>query len=163
MHEMDATTTTSRRVSSARVALLRNRSISSFRDEFLLDVRVGARDVCLGLVEVVVRDEILDGVLGEELAELGPELRSERLVWREHQRGPLLLRDDVGDGEGLPGPGHPEEDLLALALHQSAVERADRFRLVTSRCEGRKQLESGHPSSLIAARRAPNSPQSSER
>ncbi len=33
MHEIDATTITSRRVSSARVALLRSRSISSLRDE----------------------------------------------------------------------------------------------------------------------------------
>ena len=46
------------------------------------DVGVGARDVGLGLVVVVVRDEVLDGVLREELAELGVELRGERLVGR---------------------------------------------------------------------------------
>jgi hypothetical protein len=32
---------------------------------FLLDIGVGARDVGLGLVIVVVRDEILDRVVGE--------------------------------------------------------------------------------------------------
>ena len=68
------------------------------------------------------------------------------------ERRPLLLRDDVGDGERLAGPGHAEEDLLALALDQSAIERADGLGLVTGGCEGREQLESGHASSLVAAR-----------
>jgi hypothetical protein len=38
------------------------------------DVGVGARDVGLRLIVVVVADEVLDGVLGEELAELAVEL-----------------------------------------------------------------------------------------
>ena len=46
----------------------------------LLDVEVARRDVRLRLVVVVVRDEVLDGVVREELAELGVELRRERLV-----------------------------------------------------------------------------------
>ena len=40
----------------------------------LLDVGVGLRDVRLGLVVVVVGDEVLHGVLGEDLAELVREL-----------------------------------------------------------------------------------------
>ena len=36
----------------------------------LLDEGVRARDVRLGLVVVVVADEVLDGVVGEELGEL---------------------------------------------------------------------------------------------
>ena len=55
----------------------------------LLDVEVGLRDVRLGLEVVVVRDEVLDRVLGEELAELVAELRRERLVVRDDERGPL--------------------------------------------------------------------------
>ena len=46
----------------------------------LLDVGVRLRDVRLGLVVVVVRDEVLDGVVGQQLAELVGELRGERLV-----------------------------------------------------------------------------------
>jgi len=46
----------------------------------LLDVEVAARDVGLGLVIVVVGDEVLDRVLGEVGAELVAELRGERLV-----------------------------------------------------------------------------------
>ena len=126
----------------------------------LLDVGVGARDVGLGLVEVVVGDEVLHGVLGEELAELRPELGRERLVRREHQRRTLLLGDDVGDREGLARPGDAEQDLLALALGQPAIERRDGGGLITGGFEGREQLEGGHPSSLVAAELPPNSAQS---
>ena len=89
MHETEATMTTSRRVSSCEVAAWRSRSMSSFRERVLLDVEVGLRDVRLGLVVVVVRDEVLDRVAGEELAELVAELRGERLVVRDHERRPL--------------------------------------------------------------------------
>ena len=65
------------------------------------DVGVGARDVRLGLVVVVVGDEVLDRVLGEELLELGAELRGERPVGRQDQRRPLPALDDVRHGERL--------------------------------------------------------------
>ena len=46
----------------------------------LLDVGVGGRHVRLRLVVVVVGDEVLDPVLGEELLELVGQLGGERLV-----------------------------------------------------------------------------------
>jgi hypothetical protein len=46
----------------------------------LLDVGVGGGDVGLGLVVVVVADEVLDGVVGEELPELVGQLGGEGLV-----------------------------------------------------------------------------------
>ena len=52
----------------------------------LLDVEVGLRDVRLGLVVVVVGDEVLDGVVREELPELVAELGGERLVVGDHER-----------------------------------------------------------------------------
>ena len=55
--------------------------------------------VRLGLVVVVVGDEVLDPVLGEELAELAGQLRGEALVRREDQRRPLDLGDDARDRE----------------------------------------------------------------
>ena len=58
-------------------------------ERVLLDVRVRRGDVRLGLVVVVVADEVLDGVVGEELLELAVELRRQRLVVRDDQRGPL--------------------------------------------------------------------------
>ncbi len=48
----------------------------------LLDVRVRARQVGLGLVVVEVGDEVLHGVVREEVAQLGVELGSQRLVVR---------------------------------------------------------------------------------
>ena len=58
-----------------------------------LDVGVGRGDVGLGLVVVVVADEVLDGVLGKEALELLVELRGERLVMRHHERGPVDARN----------------------------------------------------------------------
>jgi hypothetical protein len=49
----------------------------------LLDEQVALRHVGLGLVVVVVADEVLHRVLREELAELAVQLRGQRLVRRE--------------------------------------------------------------------------------
>src|SRR3979409_774607 len=59
----------------------------------LLDVEVLRRHVGLRLVVVVVGDEVLDRVLGEELPELVAELRRQGLVVGDDQRGPLDLLD----------------------------------------------------------------------
>ena len=58
---------------------------------FLLDVGVRPRHVGLGLVVVVVGDEVLDRVVGEEALELAVELGGERLVGREDDRRALGL------------------------------------------------------------------------
>jgi len=70
MQLTEATITTSRRSKSERVAESRRRSISSLIRGLLLDVGVGGRDVRLGLVVVVVGDEVLDRVVREEALEL---------------------------------------------------------------------------------------------
>src|SRR5215210_5136383 len=69
----------------------------------LLDKGVRARDVSLGLVVVVVADEVLDGVVGEELGELAGELRRERLVVRDDERRTPSLLYYSGHSVGLPG------------------------------------------------------------
>ena len=58
---------------------------------FLLDVEVAGGDVGFGLVVVVVGDEVLDGVVGEEGFELVVELGGEGLVVREDESGALDL------------------------------------------------------------------------
>ena len=77
-----------------------------------LDVGVGAWEVGLRLVVVEVGDEVFDGVLGEELLQLGIKLGGERLVVRKDERWPLGLLDDVGNGERLPRSRCPQEDLV---------------------------------------------------
>ena len=81
---------------------------------FFLDVGVGARHVGFGLVVVVVGDEVLDRVVGEEALELAVELRRQRLVGRQDQRRALRRGDDVRHGEGLARAGDAEQHLVAL-------------------------------------------------
>src|SRR5262249_60189562 len=57
-------------------------------ERVLLDVRVRGRDVGRGLVVVVVADEVLDRVPGEELLELSVELGGQGLVVGDDQGGP---------------------------------------------------------------------------
>ena len=56
-----------------------------------LDVQVVARHIGFRLVVIVVGDEVLDRVLGEELLELGVELGCQGLVVRHDQRRLLQL------------------------------------------------------------------------
>src|SRR6185437_891738 len=103
---------------------------------FLLDVEVAGGDVSLGLVVVVIADEVLDGVGGEEGLELVVELRGEGLVVREDERGPLHLLDDGGHGEGFAGAGDAEQDLVLFAGGEAVDELADGARLVALRAIG---------------------------
>ena len=89
----------------------------------LLDVEVGLRDVRLGLVVVVVGDEVLDGVVREELAELVAELRRERLVVGDHERRATDLLDDPRHRRRLAGAGRAEQRLVALARCEPGRER----------------------------------------
>ena len=102
---------------------------------FLLDIGVGARDVGLGLVVVVVADEILDRVVGEERPELAVELRRQRLVGGEHQRRPLGLLDHLRHREGLAGAGDAEQHLGAVAALDALDQVGDRLRLIPLRIE----------------------------
>ena len=102
----------------------------------LLDEDVPLRDVCLGLVVVVVAHEVAHRVVREELAHLLVELRGERLVVAHDQRGALRARDHVGHGEGLAGAGRTEQRLEAITRRQAAQELLDRLRLVPG---GRKR------------------------
>ena len=90
MQLTDATMITSRRSKSAFVAAWRSLSISSLRLESFSMYVSDRGQVRLRLVVVEVADEVLDGVVREEVAELGVELGGERLVVGEDERRPLL-------------------------------------------------------------------------
>ena len=93
----------------------------------LLDVEVLRRDVGLGLVVVVVGDEVLDPVVGEELAELVAELRGEGLVVGDHQRRALHPLDHPRHRERLPRPGRAEQGQEALVGLEPLGEPAIAF------------------------------------
>ena len=111
----------------------------------LLDVGVRLRDVGLGLVVVVVGDEVLDRVVRQQLPELVGELRGQRLVGLHHQRGALQLLDRPGDRRGLAGAGRTEQDDVLLPRLDALLDVRDRGRLVAGRRVVRQHLERGDP------------------
>ncbi len=125
---------------------------------FLLDVGVGARDVRLRLVVVVVGDEILDRVVREERLELAVELGGERLVGREDERRALRRLDDLGRRVGLARAGDAEQHLVALLRVDAGDELRDRRRLVALRLEIRNDLQRDAALGLLRARRAMRHP-----
>ena len=102
---------------------------------FLLDIGVRAGDVGLGLVVVIVADEIFHGVFREIGLELGIELGGQRLIGREDDRRPLGFLDDFRHGEGLAGARRPQQNLVLVAILDALHQVTDRGRLVAGRFE----------------------------
>ena len=107
----------------------------------LFDEGVRLGDVGLGLVVVVVGDEVLDGVVWEQLAELGGELGGERLVRLKDQSGTLQLLDEPGRGGALTRARRTHEDDVLFAVSDARSQLPDRLGLVARRCVGRDNLE----------------------
>ena len=125
-------------------------SINRFVDGALfLDVGVGPGDVSLGHIVVVVAHEILDGVVGEKALELAIELRCQRLVVREDQRGSLHCLDHLRHRERLARAGDAEKDLVELLVLYTLNEIGDRLRLVARRLVVRRDAEFPAPLELV--------------
>src|SRR5579862_1076873 len=110
----------------------------------LLDVEIGLRDVRLGLVVVVVRDEVLDRVAREELAELVTELGGERLVVGDDERRLADLFDRPRHRRRLACAGGADEGLEALTLVEAGRQLGDRPRLVAGRAVRIRGFQRGH-------------------
>ena len=110
----------------------------------LLDVEVLARDVRLGLVVVVVRDEVLDRVVGEERPELVAELGGQRLVVRHDERRALDALDDARHRHRLAGTGGAQEGDHPVASGQRCRGFVDGPRLVGGGGEDRIQAKLWH-------------------
>ena len=109
--------------------------------QVFLDKRIGRRNIGLGLVIVVVGDEILDGVLGEEILEFAVQLGRQRLVVAHDQRRFVQRRDHVGHRERLARTGDPEQRVVLAAAAQRVDELRDRLGLVAGRLVLRNQFE----------------------
>ena len=107
-----------------------------------IGVRVG--DIRLGLVIIIIGDEVLHRVVGEELLELGAQLGGQGLVVGQHQGGPLDGLDDLGHGEGLAGAGDAQEDLLLQSVLDPRRQGGDGLRLVAGGLVFGYDLESRH-------------------
>jgi hypothetical protein len=110
----------------------------------LLDEGVRRRHVGLGLVIVVVGDEILHRVVREKRLEFAIELRRQGLVRRQYQSRALHLGDHIGNAERLARAGHAEQRLVGQAGLDALDHLADRGRLVASGLETGHELEFGH-------------------
>ena len=96
---------------------------------FNIDVALG--DICLGLIIIVVTDEIMHRIVGEKFLEFAVELSGQRLVVRHDQRGPLHRLNDVGHGESLARSGHAHQDLLFFAGLQAGYQGFDGLGLIS--------------------------------
>ncbi len=100
---------------------------------FLLDIDVAGGDVRFRLVVVVVADEVLDRVFGEERLEFVVELRGERLIVGQDQCRPAGGLDHLGHGEGLSGSRDAEQNLVLLPLAHPPREFLDSGFLIAPR------------------------------
>ncbi len=125
---------------------------------FLLDVRVGPRHIGLGLIVIVVGNEVFDGIVGEEALELAVELRRQRLVGRENQGRPVGGGDHLGHGEGLAGAGDAEQHLVALLALHAVDEFGDGRGLVALGLVFGTQLERDAAFRLVGPGRAMRHP-----
>ena len=110
----------------------------------LLDVSVSCRQVRFRLVEVVVGDEIMHGVLGEELPVLLGELGRQGLVVRDNQGRLADFVDDVGYGKGLARASHAKQGLMSQPLLNPIDQLDNRLGLVSGRLERPVNLENSH-------------------
>ncbi len=113
-----------------------------------LDEGVRRRHIGFRLIVVVVGNEILHRVVREERLELAIELRGQRLVRRQHQRGPLHMGDDVGDAEGLARAGNAQQRLVRQPRLDAFDHLPNGLRLIAGRLETGDQFELGHFASL---------------
>ena len=100
--------------------------------------------VRLRLVVVEVADEVLDGVVREELPELAVELGGQRLVVGQDQRRPLVLLDGPRDRRRLARARGAQQRLVLHALAEAVGEALDGGRLVARGLEIGDEPEVGH-------------------
>ena len=108
------------------------------------DIGVRMGDIRLRLVVVVVGDEVLHRVVGEELLELRAQLGGQGLVVGQHQRGPLHLLDDLGHGKGLAGSGNAQQHLLLQPVLDALRQRGNGLGLVAGGLIFRYDLKLRH-------------------
>ena len=114
-------------------------------DGIFVDEGIGGGNVRFGLVVVVIADEVLNGVVGKEVAHLAIELRGERLVGSQDQGRLLRMLDDVGNAERLTRPRDPQQNLARIAAVEAATHLLDGPRLIATRHEVRNEFQgTGH-------------------
>jgi hypothetical protein len=84
-----------------------------------LDKQITCGNVGFWLIVVVVGDEVLDGILGEELPEFGVQLRGQCLVRRQNQRRTPHAGDHIGHGVGFSRTCDAEQCLKRQSVFEA--------------------------------------------
>ena len=71
-------------------------------------------------VNLMLRNEVFDGIFGEKLTELGAKLGGECLIVCEDEGGLIYLLYDVCHSEGLTRAGYTQKGLHFFALLESS-------------------------------------------
>ena len=103
--------------------------------QLLVDVQVPLGEVGFRLIVVVVRDEVLHGVIGEIAHHFLVQLASKGLVVAHDECGDVELFNHVSHGERLAAARHAEQHAPLLAIFQLRNQFFNCFWLVTGRIE----------------------------
>ncbi len=97
----------------------------------LFDVRVGGRNVRLGLIVVVVAYKEFHRVVRKKLAKLAAKLRRQCFVVRQHKSGLVYVCDNIRHSKCFTGACNAKQRLLLVAAENSLGKRGDRLGLIT--------------------------------
>ena len=81
-----------------------------------LDICIALRHIRLGLIVVVVRDEVDHSVIGKELFELARKLSGERFIGGHDQRRLSQGLNSLCHREGLARTSHAQQNLIAVSV-----------------------------------------------
>ena len=107
----------------------------------LFNICVRVRDVRLGLIVVIVRDEVDHSVVGKELFELARKLSGERFIRSHDQRRLSQGLNSLCHREGLARTSHAQQNLIAVSVPHTLHKRLNGFRLRACRVIGRHDLK----------------------
>ncbi len=107
----------------------------------LLDVGVRGGQIGLRLVVIVITHEILYGMVGEKHSELVVQLGRQGLVVGDDQGGTVCPGDDVGHGEGFPGAGDADKNLVPIIFSHTPGQALDGLGLIPPGLEITDQMK----------------------
>ena len=108
---------------------------------FFFNISVCARHIGFGLVIVVIRDEILDRIFGEEAFKFSIKLGRQGFVRGQNKGWALGALDKLRYGECLAAAGHAKQDLIALLIINALDKLFNGFGLVAGRLEFRDHFK----------------------
>ena len=97
------------------------------------NVGIRGRNIRLGLIIVIVGDEILYGVVREKFLKLAVELCRQSLVMSNNQRRFIQLLDDIRHRESLSGTSDAQKGLALVAFFETIDQLLNGLGLVAGR------------------------------